>query len=267
MSRIKVAVQGAHGKMGSLTLATLAKEPDLDLIGALSTTATGDGVTVDGRLIPWLPAFPIADPAAAPEVIVDFSVPAGLLDLARRAIPQGIRIVTGTTGLTADQVAELSELVAKHQVGLIWAPNFALGAVLLMHLASICARYFDFAEVIELHHDGKIDAPSGTAVATAQKLAAARGRPFEHNVPEKEALAGARGAEYQGVAVHSVRLRGLVAHQEVIFGGLGQTLTLRHDTISRESFMPGVLLAVRQVRERTDFVQGLDRLLGLSDSG
>ncbi|HEX2173057.1 MAG TPA: 4-hydroxy-tetrahydrodipicolinate reductase, partial [Dehalococcoidia bacterium] len=240
----------------------MAKEADLELVGAIARSVGGDGLTAGGRTVPWL-SLPVDDPARRPDVIVDFTVPSALLDLARQALPAGIRIVTGTTGLSSDQVAELTELVAKHRVGVVWAPNFALGAVLMMHLATICAPFFDFAEVIELHHDAKVDAPSGTAVATAQKMAAARGRPFDHNVAEKETLPGGRGAEYQGVALHSVRLRGLVAHQEVIFGGLGQTLTIRHDTISRESFMPGVLLAIRQVMQREELVQGLERLLGL----
>lgn len=261
MSPIRVVVTGPGGRMGSTTVATVAREPDLELAGVISRSGGGD-LTVEGRSVPRLAAVPVEGPGR-PDVVVDFTVPATLMDLARQALPAGIRIVTGTTGLAVDQVEELRGLAAKHRVGVVWAPNFALGAVLMMRLAEICAPFFDFAEVIELHHDAKVDAPSGTAVATAQKIAAARGRPFQHNVAEKETLPGARGAEYEGVALHSVRLRGLVAHQEVLFGGLGQTLTIRHDTISRDSFMPGVLLAIRQVMQREELIQGLERLLGL----
>jgi 4-hydroxy-tetrahydrodipicolinate reductase len=133
----------------------------------------------------------------------------------------------------------------------------------MMHLATIAARYFDWADITEMHQQLKVDAPSGTAVATARMMAEARGRPFEHNVPEKQTLAGSRGATYEGVSIHSIRLPGLVAHQEVVFGGLGQTLKIRHDSTGRDSFIPGVLLATREVMNRHELVVGLDRLIGL----
>ncbi len=143
------------------------------------------------------------------------------------------------------------------------APNFAIGAVLMMHFARLAAPYFDVAEIIELHHAAKVDAPSGTALATAREMAAARGRPFEHPETEKQTIPGTRGGVEGGITIHSVRLPGLVAHQEVLLGGLGQTLTIRHDSTSRESFIPGVILAVREVMRRHDLVVGLDRVLGL----
>lgn len=264
MDRIKVAVHGARGRMGTITLEAVARDPDLNLICAIARHSYEAPLTVDGEEVPWVFDVTGLGPPNGPAVVIDFSVPAGLMALARKAIPSGIRIVTGTTGLSGDEVEELRSLAAEHQVGVVWAPNFALGAVLMMHLAKICAPYFDFAEIIELHHDAKADAPSGTAVSTARAIAAARGKPFEHNVAEKETLPGARGAEFEGVALHSVRLRGLVAHQEVLFGGLGQTLSIRHDTISRESFMPGVLLATREVMKRQELVEGLDKILGLA---
>ncbi|MEX2245747.1 MAG: 4-hydroxy-tetrahydrodipicolinate reductase, partial [Dehalococcoidia bacterium] len=153
---------------------------------------------------------------------------------------------------------------AERKLGGVVAANFAIGAVLLMHLAKIAAPYFDAAEIIELHHDQKVDAPSGTAIATARGMVEARGRPFGRNVPETETIAGARAAEIDGVTVHSVRLPGLVAHQEVLFGGQGQTLTIRHDTTGRDSFMPGILLAVREVMRREELVVGLEGLIGLA---
>jgi 4-hydroxy-tetrahydrodipicolinate reductase len=160
-------------------------------------------------------------------------------------------------------VDDLERRCRESKVGAVIAANFAIGAVLMIHLAKIAGRFFDAAEIIELHHDRKVDAPSGTALTTARQILAARGRPFERNVPEKEPLANARAAEVDGITMHSVRLPGLVASQEVLFGGLGQTLSIRHDTTGRESFIPGVLLAAREVMGRTKLVRGLEELVGL----
>jgi 4-hydroxy-tetrahydrodipicolinate reductase len=171
--------------------------------------------------------------------------------------------VVGTTGLSAEDLLEIRDLCAATGTGAVVASNFALGAVLLMHFARIGARYFDHAEIIELHHDQKADAPSGTALATARLMREAHGGDLAAASTSKQTLAGARGGELGGVHIHSVRLPGLVAHQEVIFGGLGQTLTIRHDSISRESFIPGVLLAIREVVKRQDLVNGLADLLDL----
>jgi 4-hydroxy-tetrahydrodipicolinate reductase len=178
-------------------------------------------------------------------------------------VAAGVRPVIGTSGLSEALIAQLTRDCADKRVGALIAPNFALGAVLLMHLCTVAAPFFDYAEVIELHHEQKVDAPSGTALATMKSMLEARGRPFEHPETEKFSLPGSRGGLEGGITVHSVRLRGLVAHQEVIFGALGQTLTLRHDTTSRESFIPGVLLAVRRLMNRHELIVGLDALLGL----
>jgi 4-hydroxy-tetrahydrodipicolinate reductase len=157
----------------------------------------------------------------------------------------------------------LEHEAAERKLGVVVAANFAVGAVLMMHFARQAARFFENAEIIELHHDQKVDAPSGTAKATAELMRAAREKPFVYPPTEKETIPGARGAEYGGIAIHSVRLPGLVAHQEVIFGGLGQTLTIRHDTTGRDSFMPGVIVAARAVMDLDHLVTGLDALFGL----
>jgi 4-hydroxy-tetrahydrodipicolinate reductase len=171
-------------------------------------------------------------------------------------------MVIGTTGLTAADLDEMKKLAESGEIGIVVAPNFALGAVLMMHLAKIAGKYFDHAEIIELHHDRKLDAPSGTAQTTARNMAGARGKPF---LPP--AVAGedspARGKLIEGINIHSVRLPGYMSHQEVILGGDGQTLSIRHDQISREAFMPGVLLAVKEVVKRKGLIYGLDNLLGL----
>ena len=166
------------------------------------------------------------------------------------------------TGAGKGSGRALAEAFAKR--GAVVAANFAIGAVLMMHFARQAARFFDNAEIIELHHDKKVDSPSGTAKTTAELMRAARDRDFVHPESEKEPLPGARGAHYGGVAIHSVRLPGLVAHQQVMFGAPGETLTIRHDSMHRESYMPGVVLAIREVMARKDLVRGLDRLIGLT---
>jgi 4-hydroxy-tetrahydrodipicolinate reductase len=198
---------------------------------------------------------------AGVDVLVDFSPGAAAVGHARAAIGRGISPVIGGTGITADQISQLSALCEARGVGAVVAPNFAIGAVLMMEFARQAARHLPHAEIIELHHDRKRDAPSGTALKTAALIAQVRGAPPAAAVPGEEMVVGARGGTADGVHVHSVRLPGLIAHQEVIFGGPGQTLTIRHDSVSEESFMPGLLLAVRRVRALPGLVYGLERLL------
>ncbi len=183
--------------------------------------------------------------------------------MVKAALDNGVRMVIGTTGLPEDLLSDLERDCKEKGIGAVAASNFAIGAVLMMHLARIVSKHLDHAEIIELHHDQKADAPSGTAIATAQGMIAAHGRPFLEASTQKELVAGTRGGTLGGIAIHSVRLPGLVAHQEVIFGGTGQTLTIRHDSTGRESFMPGILLATREVMKRAELVRGLDKLIGL----
>jgi 4-hydroxy-tetrahydrodipicolinate reductase len=210
----------------------------------------------------WL--FGVADAGA--QVVVDFTSPAVVLDNIRWCIDQGIHCVVGTTGFDAERLATVRRWVEEAPgVGVIVAPNFAVGAVLMMRFATIAARFFESVEIIELHHPNKVDAPSGTAARTASLVAAARAEAGLGAVPDATttALDGARGARVDGVPVHSVRLSGLVAHQEVLLGTTGETLTLRHDSYDRVSFMPGVLLAVRSVPSRPGLTVGLEALLDL----
>ena len=164
--------------------------------------------------------------------------------------------------MSADDIAEIGQLATAKQIGAVVAPNFALGAVLMMHFAKIAAKHLDYAEIIELHHNQKADAPSGTALTTAREMVASRGKPFSRPVEPKKPTSS-RGEQVEDIAIHSVRLLGLLAHQEVIFGGLGQTLSIRHDTISRECFMPGIIMAVKKVVKHKGLIYGLDALLGL----
>jgi 4-hydroxy-tetrahydrodipicolinate reductase len=200
------------------------------------------------------------------EVVVDFTHPDVVMDNLRFCVDNGIRSVVGTSGFGADRLATLTEWLAPHpSLGVLIAPNFALGAVLSMKFAQLAARYYPSAEIIELHHPGKADAPSGTAAHTATLIAASRAEAGLGPAPDAttSALDGARGALVEEVRVHSVRLTGLVAHQEVLFGGDGETLTIRHDSLDRKSFMPGVLLGVREIRNRDGLTVGLENVLSL----
>jgi 4-hydroxy-tetrahydrodipicolinate reductase len=245
---VKVAVAGHRGKVGSVLATAFADDPAIDYVGGVSR---GDD----------LAAF-LRD--KRPRALVDFTRPSEALHNALAAVAAGASPVVGTTGLTASDVDKIETACRQKKIGGIVAPNFAVGAVLMMHLAEIAAPHFEAVEVIEMHHAAKLDAPSGTALSTARRLAAKRGeKPFAHRKPEKETLAGTRGGEEGGVAVHSVRLPGFVADQEVIFGLPGQTLTIAHRTTSREAYAPGVLLAVRAVTRGPRFYRGLDELLGL----
>jgi 4-hydroxy-tetrahydrodipicolinate reductase len=237
----------------------------MQLVGAIDTAAKEEYFAKpdgSGR-VPLSTDLDYIITSCQPEVLVDFSVASATMPAVRVATARGVNLVIGTTGLAAEEIKEIERLALAHQVGAVVAPNFALGAVLMMHLARIAARYFDYAEIIELHHHLKADAPSGTALSTARAMAEARGRPFD--VPQPKPVSVSRGESVAGVAIHSVRLPGLLAHQEVIFGGPGQTLSLRHDTISRECFMPGVIMAIKKVVGCKGLIYGLDTLLGLKE--
>jgi 4-hydroxy-tetrahydrodipicolinate reductase len=246
---VRVGVLGARGRVGSEVCKAVDAAEDMELVAMVDI---GD----------WL--FNVADAGA--DVVVDFTHPDVVMDNVRFCIDQGIHCVVGTTGWDADRLdAVRSWLEPKPELGVLIAPNFAIGAVLSMKFAELAARFYPSVEIIELHHPGKADAPSGTAGRTASLVAAARSKAGLDACPDAttQSLDGARGADVDGVRVHSVRLTGLVAHQEVLFGTAGETLTIRHDSFDRTSFMPGVLLAVRSVRSRPGLTVGLEPLLDL----
>ena len=262
---IRVVVHGALGSMGREVLSALCRDGELKAVGAVDLKATRDRLPLpDGSGdIPLSSNLGEMLSTSRPDVMVDFTVASATMPAVRLTTSQGVNLVIGTTGLSPEDVAEIDRLCRQGDVGAVVAPNFSLGAVLMIHMAKLAARYFDYAEVIEMHHEGKADAPSGTALATARAMAEARGKPFNYRAPEKESLANTRGGQFQGVGIHSVRLPGLLAHQEVILGARGQTLTIRHDSISRESFMPGVIMAIKHVVGVKGLVYGLEKLLGL----
>jgi 4-hydroxy-tetrahydrodipicolinate reductase len=251
--------------MGREVLQALCRHPDLEPVGVVSRSASEEYLSLpDGSgLVPFG-----ADPAALmarahPDVVIDFSNAQWTPGVAREALEASSRLVIGTSGLSEIFLKELAAECHRRRLGAVVAANFAIGAVLMIHLAKIAGHFFEYAEVVEMHHEQKADAPSGTALATARDMAAARGKAFLHPPTEREVVPGSRGAAVEGVTIHSVRLPGLVAHQEVILGGQGQTLTICHDSVSRESFMPGVILAVQEVMKREELVVGLERLIGL----
>jgi 4-hydroxy-tetrahydrodipicolinate reductase len=245
---IRVGVLGAGGRMGRGVCRAVDAADDLELVARVDPT--------DPDCAPSIEAI-AADGA---EVAVDFTHPSAVMANVRWCLRNGVHAVVGTTGITPADLDELRGLADSGDANCVVAPNFALGAVLLLRFAAEAARYFDAAEVIELHHDGKADAPSGTAIATARAIANARAGAWSAPAATGE-FPAARGAEVEGVTVHAVRLPGLVAHEEILFGGQGQTLSLRHDTTDRSAFMPGVLIAIRAVAGRPGLTVGLDALL------
>ncbi|WP_231486664.1 4-hydroxy-tetrahydrodipicolinate reductase [Candidatus Blastococcus massiliensis] len=246
---INVGVLGARGRMGTEVVKAVNAAEDLELVAMVDE---GD----------WL--FGLAD--AGTQVVVDFTRPDVVMDNIRFCIDNNIHCVVGTTGFDETRLATVREWLApKPDLGVVIAPNFGIGALLLMKFAQEAARFFPSVEVVELHHPNKVDAPSGTAVRTARLIAEARSSAGMAASPDAttDALPGARGADVDGVAVHAVRLSGLVAHQEVLMGAEGETLTLRHDSYDRASFMPGVLLAVREIGRRPGLTVGIEGFLGL----
>jgi len=262
---IKVVVNGVLGRMGREVLNALCSHPQLEPVGAVDNIASEKKLFLPDQsgYIPLSIDLEALLELSRPDVLVDFSVAEAALSTVRTTVKQGVNLVIGTTGFSQENLAEIDRLARDNELGAIVAPNFALGAVVMIHLAKIAAKLFDYAEIIELHHEKKLDAPSGTAFSTAQAMLEARGRPFSYSAPQKETLNNTRGGEKEGIAIHSVRLPGLMAHQEVLFGTAGQTLSIRHDTINRECYMPGVILAVQRVGEIKGMVYGLEKILGL----
>lgn len=246
---LRVAVIGAKGRIGSEAVKAVEAAPDLELVAALGRGSELEELT-----------------GAGAQVVVELTHPDSVMGNLDYCLHHGIHVVTGTTGWTDERLATVEGLLAQApDLGLLIAPNFSIGAILGMKFSQIAARYFESVEVVELHHDRKADAPSGTATRTAQLIAAARaeaGRPKQQD-PTTHSLPGARGADVDGVPVHAVRLRGLLAHQQVMFGDTGETLTIRHDSLHHSSFMPGILLGVRKVVETPGLTFGLEHFLDL----
>lgn len=245
--KIAVGVLGAYGRVGSAVCAGVEAAADLDLVAAVGSGDNKELLLSNGA-----------------QVVVDFTRPAVVMENLKFCIENGIHAVVGTTGFTEERLAQVQEWLADAPgVGVLIAPNFAIGAVLTMQFAEKAAKYFESVEIIELHHPDKVDAPSGTAALTAERIGQARAAAGISPSPDatQQSLPGARGAVINDVHIHSVRLRGLIAHQEVLLGGVGETLTLRHDSLDRSSFVHGVLLSVREIENKPGLIIGLDSYL------
>lgn len=263
---IKVSVTGCSGRMGRAAVAAINSDPELDLVSGVDVIELGSdigelagldplGITVSEDLASTLKK-------SGAHVAVDFTHPSVVLDNVKITIQSGVSPVVGTTGWNDDMLASIQELCNAKNVPAFICPNFAIGAVLMMKFAAEAAPYMERVEIIELHHDAKADSPSGTATKTADMILKSRGSNYEPiPIQEEIKLPDSRGGNKGNVRIHSVRLPGFVAHQEVIFGGVGQTLTIRHDTTGRDSFMPGVILAIKKVRSLKGLVNGLENLL------
>jgi 4-hydroxy-tetrahydrodipicolinate reductase len=247
---VRVVVAGATGRVGRVMMTGLPTFADIEVVGGFGRH---DAVGELKRL------------AGQADVLVDFTTASAAPELMCQAAGLGLQVVSGTSGLSADALERVDGALKDRRLGGLWAANFAIGGALMMYFARVAARFMDAAEVIELHHDKKLDAPSGTAIQTAREIRAAREADLPDPKVERWTLEGSRGAVQGGVRIHSVRLPGFNAHQEVLFGSLGQVLSIRHDALGREAYLPGVALAVRHVSERIGLVQGLDTLMGLHE--
>jgi 4-hydroxy-tetrahydrodipicolinate reductase len=262
---VKVVVHGALGRMGREVLNALCNDPQLKPVGAVECEASNEYLPLpDGSGdIPLSTNLEALLDQCRPEVLVDFSIAEATMPAVRTAVKYKVNLVIGTTGLIAEDLKEIDQLTAGNKLGAVVAPNFALGAVVMVHLAKKAAKFFDYAEIIEMHHEQKADAPSGTALSTAKAMLEMRSEPFLQATTRKETLKSSRGGQMEGITLHSIRLPGLMAHQEVIYGAPGQTLTIRHDTINRECYMAGVILAIKRVTGLRGLTYGLATLLGL----
>lgn len=263
---IKVVIAGARGRMGVEAVKAIQNTADLELVAVLDYKNEGlclhvEEVNDNGVGIPIYTSFDLLVGETRPDVLLDLTTPDVVFDHMYQAIQHGIRPVVGTSGLQPGDIEKLTNFAREQEVGGIIAPNFSIGAVLAMKFSAMAARYLDDVEIIEMHHDGKVDAPSGTAVKTAEMISVVRNAHTQGHEDEQELMKGARGADVEGMKIHSVRLPGLLAHQQVLLGGEGEVLTLRHDSFNRSSFMPGVIMSIRRVMTETELIYGLENIL------
>jgi 4-hydroxy-tetrahydrodipicolinate reductase len=263
--KIKVIVAGPRGKMGKEAVQMVTSTEHFELVAVVDTRHNGQFLKdIDGQTemdIPVYDDLQICLSEVTGDVLIDLTRPDSGKRHLKIALEHGVRPVIGTTGFTDDEIAAFSQIADQKKIGAIIAPNFAIGAVLMMKFAQMAAKYLSDIEIIEQHHDQKLDAPSGTALKTAQMISQVREEKQQGHPNEVEELSGARGGSYEGIRIHSVRIPGLVAHQEVLFGGVGQTLKIRHDSIDRTSFMPGIRLAVETVMKIDQLVYGLENIM------
>lgn len=263
---VRVAIAGARGRMGATAISALAKTTDLQFVAVLDYKYEGQflhngEVSAEKSGVPIYTSFEQLVEEQKVDVLIDVTTPTTVFANASKALSLGVHSVIGTSGLTEEELEQLEKLSTSKGLSCIIAPNFSIGAVLMMKFAQQAARFLGDVEIIEMHHDRKLDAPSGTAVKTADLIREVRPAHIQGHPDEHEQLQGARGADVEGMKIHSVRLPGLLAHQQVLLGGEGELLTIRHDSFDRKSFMPGIILSVREAMNKPQFVYGLEHIV------
>ena len=263
---LKIVIQGILGNMGAEVMKAVSSASDLELVGAVDLS-TRKYIVFNEKEIPLFNNITDCIETLSPDVLVDFSSSHSLLDSVEKCLPSNISVVSGTTGLSDDNLARIKSLSDKHKTGVIYAANFAIGAVLLIHIANQLGPFFEYIEINETHHENKIDAPSGTALAIARSIISGRSSdsPLTPPIAKTEVLEGSRGADYEGIKIHASRMQGMLAQHNLVFGTSGQTLEIKHNTINRECYMPGVLRAIRDVQNHETLIVGLENILGLSN--
>ena len=263
---IRIAIAGARGRMGTSAVKALKEVKDMEIVAALDYKGEGlfiheENLSDDANGIPVYTSFDRLVAGTKPDVLLELSTPSTVYENMHKAISYGISPVVGTSGLSLEEIEQLTTFADDKKVGGIIAPNFSIGAVLMMKFSAMASRYLGDVEIIESHHDQKVDAPSGTATKTADMIKAYRKSHIQGHPDEQEHLPGARGASIDGIRLHSVRLPGLLAHQEVMLGSTGELLTIRHDSFDRSCFMPGIIMAIRNVIERENLIYGLEHII------
>ena len=263
MKKINLAITGCLGRMGQQVLEALCVEPDLTPAGGADLLSESSTITLPDGSGTLKVSRSIAEAASGADVVIDFTNAEGALSVIKIASAMKVNVVIGSTGLSKDTYDEAEKLAYEHNIGIIIAPNFAVGAVLMAHLSKIAARFFDYADLTEMHHESKIDSPSGTSLAIAKAIVEGKDGSFKSPVAHKEILSKTRGGVLDGVNIHSVRMPGKMARHEVTFGAAGQTFSMAHDTINRECYMPGVLIALNAVTKLKGLIVGLENILDL----
>jgi 4-hydroxy-tetrahydrodipicolinate reductase len=260
----RVVIQGILGNMGTEVMKAVSSASDLNLVGAVDLS-NSTSVKFHEKEIPLFNNVNECIKNTSPDILVDFSASKPLMSAASICLPNKISIVSGTTGVSEEDLVKIKSLSDEHQTGVIYASNFAIGAVLMIHIAKLVSTFFDNAEINEAHHENKIDAPSGTSISIARAIISGRksNEPLVSSITETEVIKGSRGADYEGVKIHASRMPGMLAQHNLIFGTSGQTLEIKHNTINRDCYMPGVIRAIRDVQNHKTLIIGLENILGL----
>lgn len=263
MSKIKVVISGISGKMGQESLKAVHTQSDMEVIGGTCKSPQYSSLTIPDSSIKIPTTADLEPIISEADVVLDFTNSEVAMDAIRIAANHNVPIVTGSTGFNAEMVKEIETISEKNKLGIIVAPNFAIGAVLMMHLAKTAGQFFEFADLTESHHEQKLDSPSGTAISIAKSALENRNSGFTSVKSQKELIEGTRGGNLEGINIHSSRMPGRVAHHELTFGTIGQTFTIKHDSINRESFMPGVIMAIKHVIGQSSLIWGLEKVMRL----